>query len=153
LFGRYDGWLRGLFGIEFFGGFPLVLLNCLTWLRNPVDNVGDGQVPTNRLQIVLDGTFPKYALEDTSNEVHHYDVILLLQNLCKLGKNGHSIVSHFQLRDFRDGSAFLLYVLPEFRDQREDWVAQDVRRDVIMSFPLIPDVNQTVVNSHLELCR
>jgi len=44
-------------------------------------------------------------------------------------------------------------MLPEFCDQREHRVVQDMARDVVMSLLLIPDVNQAVVNPHLELCR
>lgn len=109
--------------------------------RDPVDNIGDRQISADQLQIVLNGAFAECALEEASNEVHHHGIVLLLQNVCKLGEYGHPIVANAQLRNFGDGSALLLDMLPELRDQREDWIIQYVTGDVIVSLLLIPDVN------------
>jgi len=44
-------------------------------------------------------------------------------------------------------------MLAELCDQCEDGIVQDVTRDIVVSLLLISNVNQAVVNSHLELCR
>lgn len=145
--------LRTFVSAGFIDQFLQLLLKGSAWKRDPVNNIGNRQVSANQLQIVLNGALAKYTLKDASNEINHHSVVLLLQNLCKLGEDDHPIIPHAQLRSLRDRSALLLDVLPEFCDQREHRVVQDMARDVIMSLFLIPDVNQAVVNPHLELCR
>lgn len=72
----FDRGLGIFVNINFFKRFLLVLLSSPA--RNPVDYIGDREVPSNKLQVVLDGTFTKQALEDASDEVRHYCMVPLL---------------------------------------------------------------------------
>ena len=96
-FDFFDEGLRAFISADFVNQFLQLLLNGLVWKGDPVDNIGDGQVSTNQLQIILNGAFTKQTLKDTSNEINHHSVVLLLQNLRKLGEDDHPVVPHAQL--------------------------------------------------------
>ncbi len=44
-------------------------------------------------------------------------------------------------------------MLAEFGSQEEYWVIENSGRDVVVAFALVADMDETMINAHLELIR
>lgn len=127
-------------------------LRVLHRLRDAVDDVRDTKTAANALD-TLDGLFAEVALQDTSDEIDHHDVVLVAQDACQLREYLHGLRVDNQFRHLGNRRALRLYALSELGRKAEDRVIPNVVGDLFVPFPLVPDVDETVVHTHLEFCR
>lgn len=121
-----------------------------TTLNRPVNNIPNPQLTSNALDI-LNSILSKQRLEYTSNEINHDDIVLLFQHTRKFSKQPHALFIDDQGRRLGDGGRLGLDVKTEERREFEDRVRGDMVREVFVAFTLVSDVDETVVDAHLEL--
>lgn len=91
------------------------------------------------------------TLQDASNEIDHHDVVLVAQDARQLREYLHGFRVDNELRDLRDRCALRLYALSELSCKAKDGVVPDVIRNLLVPLPLVPDVDEAMVHTHLEL--
>jgi len=120
-----------------------------TTLNHPINNIPNPQLASNTLNI-LNRILPKQRLKYTSNKIDHNNIPLLLQHPRKLSKQPHPLFIDDQRGRLGDRGRFGLDVAPEERGEFEDGVRGDMGWEVFVAFALVSDVDETVVDAHLE---
>jgi hypothetical protein len=101
----------------------------------------------------LHSTCAKQPFQNAGNEVDHNRIVFLTQDVSQLTENGHTFSPYDKSRTLGDRRAFSLHVLAKSRYQFEYRVFKDVRWNVVMALPLVPDVNESVVYAHFKFGR
>lgn len=127
-------------------------LRVLHRLRDAVDDVRDTEAAANALD-ALDGLLPKVTLQDAGDEIDHHDVVLVAEDACQLREYLHGLRVDDQLGHLGNRRALRLHALSELSGEAKNGVIPDVVGDLFVTFSLVPNVDETVVHTHLEFCR
>lgn len=127
-------------------------LRVLHRLRDAVDDVRNTKAAADALD-ALDGLLSKVTLQDAGDEIDHHDVVLVAEDACQLREYLHGLRVDNELGHLGNRRALRLHALSELSGEAKDGMIPDVVGDLLVSFPLVPDVDETVVHTHLEFCR
>jgi len=90
------------------------------------------------------------SLQNTSHQINHHNIPLFPKNIGEVPKYPHAFRIDHQVGRLCDRCALPLHMEAKVGREFENWVGKNVFWNIVVSLPLITDMDEPVVHAHFE---